>query len=181
MALFVLYWILVAVMLVGIVGAFVPALPGISLIVVAILVWSLATGFASTSWALITAVVILVLSLGVNYLATYLGAKQVGASSWGQAGAIIGLIVGFLGLLPALPVGGPLLGILFGTMLGAFLGEFLYRKELKMAARLQLSGKVSLAVVVSSLIGNIIEGMLALAAVVVFLLTTWQTVSWPGQ
>ncbi len=83
--------------------------------------------------------------------------------------------------MPALPVGGPLLGILFGTMLGAFLGEFLYRKELKMAARLQLSGKVSLAVVVSSLIGNIIEGLLALAAVVVFLLTTWQTVSWPGQ
>lgn len=181
MPLFILYWALIAVMLVGIVGAFVPALPGIGLILTAVLIWTLVTGFATTSWALGTAVVVLVLSLGVNYLAAYLGAKRVGASSWGQIGSIIGLVVGFFGLLPALPVGGPLLGILFGTMLGAFIGEFIYRREMKISERLKFSGKVSLAVVVSSLIGNIIEGLLALTAVVVFVLTTWSTVSFPSQ
>ena len=173
MALLILYWGLVALMLLGLVGAFVPALPGIGLIVAAVLVWALATGFAATSWALGTAVIALVLSLAVNYLAAYLGAKRVGASNWGQIGSVVGLIVGFLGLLPALPVGGPLLGILLGTMLGAFLGEFLYRKELKLAERLKFSGKVSLAVVVSSLLGTLIEGLLALTAIAVFLLTTW--------
>jgi uncharacterized protein len=182
MALFILYWFLIALMLVGLVGAFVPALPGISLIVAAVFTWALVTGFAQVIWAaLATAVVALILSLGVNYLATYLGAKRVGASNWGQAGAIIGLVVGFLGLLPALPVGGPLLGVLFGTMLGAFVGEFLYRKDMKLAERLRFCSKVSLAVVVSSLIGNLIEGLLALTAVIVFLLTTWSTVSFPGQ
>lgn len=180
MSLFILYCALLVLMLVGLVGAFVPALPGISLIVAAVLIWTLATGGATANWALGTAVVALILSLVVNYLATYLGAKQVGASSWGQTGAIVGLLVGFFGLLPALPIGGPLLGILLGTMLGAFIGEFSYRKELKMSQRLAFSGKVSIAVVVSSLIGTLLEGLLALTAIAVFVLTTWQTVQWPS-
>ena len=180
-ALFILYWALVALMAIGLLGAFVPALPGVSLIAIAVLIWAFVTGFASTSWALAAAIVALVLSLIVNYLATYLGAKKVGASSWGQTGAIIGLIVGFLGLLPALAVGGPLVGVLLGTMLGAFIGEFLYRKELGLKARLMTSGKVSVAVVVSSLIGTLLEGLLALAAIVVFLVTTRGDVSVPGQ
>jgi uncharacterized protein len=179
MTLFILYWALIAVMIVGLIGSFVPALPGIGLIVVAVLIWTLATGGATASWALGTAIVALVLSLVVNYLATYLGAKQVGASSWGQIGAIVGLVVGFLGLLPALPVGGPLLGILFGTMLGAFVGEFSYRKELDMAKRMAFASKVSVAVVVSSLIGTLLEGLLALTTIVVFVVTTWSTLQWP--
>lgn len=180
-ALFILYWALVALMGVGLIGAFVPALPGIGLIAIAVLIWSLVTGFTSTSWALAAALIALVLSLIVNYLATYIGAKKVGASSWGQTGAIVGLIVGFLGLLPALPFGGPLVGILLGTMLGAFIGEFLYRKELAIKARLTASGKVSVAVVVSSLIGTLLEGLLALATIIVFLATTYSDISLSGQ
>ncbi len=169
----VLYWCLVVLMLVGLVGAFVPALPGAGLIVAAVLVWTAVSPVAVSYTALITAVTAFVLSLGIGYLATYLGAKRVGASKWGQVGSVIGLAVGFLGLLPALPVGGPLIGILAGTMLGAFVGEFIYRRELAFAERVQFSGKVSLAVVVSSLIGNLLEGLLALTAIAVFLWTTW--------
>ncbi len=169
----ILYWFLVALMGVGLVGAFVPALPGVSLILVAVLVWTFASPTAVSFVPLITAVVALVLSLGVGYLATYLGAKKVGASKWGQVGSVLGLVIGFLGLLPALPVGGPLLGILVGTMLGAFIGEFLFRKELPFGERFQFSGKVSLAVVVSSLVGTLLEGLLALTAIAVFLITTW--------
>jgi len=169
----ILYWLLVVLMLVGLVGAFVPALPGAGLIVSAVIIWTFVSPVAVSYTALITAVVAFVLSLGIGYLATYLGAKRVGASKWGQIGSVIGLIIGFLGLLPALPVGGPLLGILIGTMLGAFIGEFIYRKELTFSERLQFSGKVSLAVVVSSLVGTLLEGLLALTAIVVFLWTTW--------
>ncbi|MEL7512400.1 MAG: DUF456 family protein [Cyanobacteria bacterium J06554_3] len=169
----VLYIVLVILMLVGLAGSFLPALPGIGLIVAAILIWTLASPTAS-SVALIVAVIALVLSLGIGYLATYLGAKRVGASRWGQIGSVVGLVVGFLGLLPALPVGGPLLGILVGTMLGAFIGEFLFRKDLALFERFTFCTKVSLAVVVSSLIGTVLEGLLALTAIVVFLVTTWQ-------
>lgn len=168
-----LYGALVVLMFVGLIGAFVPALPGTGLIVAAIAVWRFTSPVEVGNTALITGIVAFVMSLGIGYLATYLGAKRVGASKWGQVGSMIGLVVGFLGLLPALPIGGPLLGILVGTMLGAFVGEFLYRRELDFAERLQLSGKVSLAVVVSSLVGTVLEGLLALTAIVVFLLTTW--------
>lgn len=180
MSLFVLYCALVAIMVVGLVGAFVPALPGIGLIVAAVAVWTFAASAEILNAALVTAVVAFVLSLGVGYLATYLGARQVGASRWGQIGAIAGLIIGFLGLLPALPFGGPIVGILLGTMLGAFIGEFCYRKELPINSRLAFSSKVSVAVVVSSLIGTLLEGLLALTAIVVFVLTTWSTVPIPS-
>lgn len=172
-----LYVALVIVMIVGLVGAFVPALPGIGLIVAAIAVWRFASPVEVGNTALVISIIAFVLSLGIGYLATYIGAKRVGASKWGQVGSIVGLIVGFLGLLPALPVGGPLLGILVGAMLGAFVGEFLYRRELAFNERLQLSRKVSIAVVVSSLIGTLLEGLLALTAIAVFLWTTWPQTS----
>ena len=169
-----LYWFLVALMGIGIVGAFVPVLPGTGLILGAVLVWTF-VGPTVSSLPLIVAIAAFILSLGIGYLATYIGTKKVGASSWGQTGSIIGLGLGFLGLLPALPVGGPLLGILAGSMLGAFLGEFLFRKELDITERIKLSSKVSLAVVVSSVVGTLLEGLLAFTAVIVFL---WKT--WPG-
>jgi len=176
----ILYLVLLVLMLVGLVGAFVPALPGTGLIVAAILVWTIVGPPATSAVPLVVGVVALVLSVGVGYLATYLGAKQVGASKWGQIGSVVGLLVGFLGLLLALPIGGPLFGILFGTMLGAFIGEFLYRKEMKAAERFAFSSKVSLAVVVSSLVGTLLEGLLALTAMVVFVFFTWQQVPLPG-
>lgn len=163
----ILYWLLVALMVVGVIGAVVPGIPGTSLILIAIVVWGLVQGFSSVSVALPVTIVALLLSIGIDFLASYWGAKQAGASKWGQIGAIVGLVVGFLGLLPALPFGGPLLGILLGPLLGAIVGEYLYRRDLKLAL------KAGVGIVVGSLIGNLIQGLLAIAAVVVFLVTTW--------
>ncbi|MEM8806006.1 MAG: DUF456 family protein [Cyanobacteria bacterium P01_G01_bin.38] len=175
-ALVALYWVLLVVMLAGVVGAFVPALPGSSLVLVAILIWGAVTGFANITVPLVVAVLVLILSTAIDYLAGYVGAKKVGASQWGQIGSVVGLILGMLGFLPALPVGGPIFGLLFGAMLGAFVGEFIHRRDLAVGARCQLGLKVSLAIVVSSLIGNLIQGALAMAAVVVFIFTTWSAV-----
>lgn len=176
MVLAVLYWVLLLVMLVGVIGAFVPALPGMGLVLAAMVVWGLATGFSQITVALIVAGVVLALSLGIDYLATYLGTKRVGASLWGQIGALVGMVLGVLGLLPALPVGGPLLGLFFGSMLGAFVGEFLYRRDLALWPRFKLGCNVSLAIVVSSLIGNVVAGILALGSMGVFVATTWSSV-----
>jgi uncharacterized protein YqgC (DUF456 family) len=167
-----LYWTLVVVMVVGVVGAFVPALPGISLIVAAILIWGWVVGFAGLNWALGVAIVALVLSLAIDYLAGILGAQRVGASRWAQTGAFIGMILGLFGLLPALPTGIPLLGLLLGTIFGAFLGEFLHRRDLALWPRTKQSTKVGIAIIVGTLVGNVLQGMLALISVVVFLVTT---------
>lgn len=163
----ILYWLLVAVMVVGVIGAVVPAIPGTSLIVAAIVIWGIVHGFGSVSIALPVAVVVLLVSMGVDFLATFWGAQRFGASKWGQIGAVVGLLLGFFGLLPALPFGGPLVGILFGPLIGAIVGEFIYRRDFKIAV------KAGLGIVVGSLVGNLIQGVLAIAALGVFLYTTW--------
>ncbi|MBW4576392.1 MAG: DUF456 family protein [Aphanothece sp. CMT-3BRIN-NPC111] len=170
----IVYWLLVAVMVVGVIGAIIPGIPGSSLIVGAIIVWGAIYGFSSVSWALGVSVVVLLLSIGIDFLATYWGAQRAGASSWGQIGAIVGLTVGILGFLPALPFGGPLVGILLGPLMGAIAGEFLYRRELELTLRTKQALKAGVGIVVGSLVGRLIQGLLALAAVVVFLVTTWQ-------
>lgn len=177
MDLTILYWIVIAVMVVGVVGAVLPVIPGPSLILIALVVWYGVTGFAGAGWPLVAIFIMLILSAAVEYLATYWGAKTLGASKWAQYGAIAGLALGVVGLLPALPFGGPLLGILFGPVVGAFVGEFLYQKNLQFNERVQSSVKASLGVVIGSVLGNLIEGLLALAAVIIFVLNTWPTVS----
>lgn len=176
MSLTLLYWILVAVMLVGVVGTFVPVLPGVSLILGAILVWSVATKFAGIGWSFVVIFIVLILSALVNYLALYWGAKQTNASKWAQFGAIAGIVLGFLGLLPAIFFGGPLLGVFFGAILGGFMGEFLYRGNLEFNARIVQSAKVSLGMVVGLLFGNIVEAFLAAIAVAIFIFSTYPPV-----
>ena len=94
-------------MVMGIVGAFLPGLPGTSLIVAAIVGWGLAThNFSALAWPIGCAVVVFLFGFVIDFLAGYLGAKQVGASNSGQIGAVVGMVAGFFGLIPALPVGG---------------------------------------------------------------------------
>ncbi|MGF1495215.1 MAG: DUF456 domain-containing protein [Elainellaceae cyanobacterium] len=167
-----LYWILVTVMVVGAFGELIPGMPGSTLILGAILVWAIATQFAGIGWPVILVFVLLIISALVEFLAAYWGAKQFGASKWGQFGAIVGLVAGIVGLLPALPFGGPLIGILFGPFIGAFIGEFLHRRDLEADERMRTALKASLGTVVGSLIGNLLDGLLAIVAVVVFVITT---------
>ena len=167
----ILYWLLIALMVLGIVGSFIPALPGASLILIAIVIWGFVKGlFAAFSIPLIVTSIVLLLSIGVDFLAGYLGAKKAGASKWGQIGAFVGLVLGFLGLLPALPFGGPLVGMLFGPLIGAIVAEYIYGRNLWVAF------KAGVGIIVGTIIGNLIQGLLAFAAVVLFLVTTWSQV-----
>jgi len=171
-----IYWIVLELMIIGVIGAIIPGLPGSSLILVAILIWSIATKFAGIGWPLILIFIVLILSAGVEYLALYFGAKQAGASKWSQYGAIAGMVLGFIGLLPALPIGGPLLGVLIGAVVGAFVGEYLYRSNLESDARIRQALKASTGVVVAAMIGNVIEALLAALAVAIFIYSTWSFV-----
>ena len=52
----------------------------------------------------------------------------------------------------------------------------LYLQVLSLGVRRKFGAKVSLAIVVSSLLGNVIAGILAIIATAVFLVATWPTV-----
>ncbi|MEO1522431.1 MAG: DUF456 family protein [Cyanobacteria bacterium J06633_2] len=177
MDLTILYWILVAIMLLGAFGELIPGMPGASLILIAILIWSVVTQFAGIGWPILAVFVILILSAAIEFLAAYWGAKQLGATKWGQFGAIIGLVAGGLGLLPALPFGGPIVGVLVGPFVGAFIGEYLSRESPETGSKFNLALKASLGTVLGSVIGNLIDGLLAILAVVIFVATTLPLVS----
>lgn len=66
-----------------------------------------------------------------------------------------------------------MLGILLRPLLGGIIGEFIYPRQLWLAVQ------AGIGIIVGSLIGNLIQGVLAIAAVVVFIVTTWPQV-YPG-
>lgn len=169
-----IYWILVLVMLIGVVGAVVPGIPGLGLIAIAIAIWGILTGFAGLGIPFTVALVALALTTVMDFLATYWGARKAGASKWGVIGALIGLGLGIFGLLPALPIGGPLLGILLGPLLGAFIGELLYRRSVIPAC------KAALGILVGNLVGVVIHLLLAIATLIIFLVTTLPTLATVG-
>jgi uncharacterized protein YqgC (DUF456 family) len=85
------------------------------------------------------------------------------------------LVVGLVGLLPALPVGGPLLGAVLGPLLGASLGELLAsptRVGPLGLLRLKRSLLVGLAVVAGMLVSRLAQLGLALLGVLGFVLFT---------
>ena len=105
--------------IIGVLGTFLPLLPGLPVIFAGILVYGLLDGFTRISWAFILGMLALtVLGIAIEYLAGALGAKKFGATRKGVWGAIIGGIAGIFILGPL----GILVGPLALTMIGELMG-----------------------------------------------------------
>ncbi len=90
----------VIVIVIGMAGTVVPLIPGIPMVFGGLLLAAWAEGFLRVgAWPLVAIGVLAALSLGIDFIATLLGAKKVGASPQALVGATIGGIVGiFLGI-----------------------------------------------------------------------------------
>ncbi len=164
---------LLALNLVGVVGAVIPIVPGPSLILGASVIAGILYHWDNATITLIVSGVVLVMCFTIEQLAGIWGAQKAGASHWGQIGSIVGLFLGFFGLLPALPFGGPLVGLFFGPFIGAVVGELCYPREAPIADRLKISFKAGVGIVTGSVIGLLLQGLLTLVAAIVFVVTTW--------
>lgn len=124
------------IMLAGLVGNVIPALPGTPLVLVGAVAHRLYFGATSASNTVMVVLVVLALAaLLLDLLATMLGAKKFGATWRGALGAVIGGVVGLFFSLP---------GIILGPFIGATLFELLGRKEFKQAARAGVGAVVGL-------------------------------------
>jgi uncharacterized protein YqgC (DUF456 family) len=170
-----LWWGALLIQAAAIPGTLLPVLPGLALLPLGALLWVWAVGFAAGWPVLALATLLLVLGWGADALGLVLGAARLQASRWAYIGSGLGLVVGLVGLLPALPVGGPLLGALLGPLLGASLGELLTAPTSLGPLgllRLRRSLLVGLTVVAGMLVSRVAQLGLALLGVLGFVLLT---------
>ncbi|MBS0515520.1 MAG: DUF456 family protein [Proteobacteria bacterium] len=122
-----LYFALSAILiLAGLAGTVVPALPGVPLVFAGMLLAAWADHFQHVgTFTLIVLGGLSLLALAIDFVAGLLGAKRVGASPHAIWGAMIGTVVGLFFGLP---------GIVFGPFLGAVAGELLVGSRLDRAA-----------------------------------------------
>lgn len=110
--------VVLLVMGVGVIGSFIPGIPGPPLVLAAGILHRLMFGEASASiTVLIVMTVLMVFSLALDYVAALVGARKLGATWRGVVGAAVGGIVGiFLG--PVALILGPFVGAVLFEMFG---------------------------------------------------------------
>ncbi|MEZ5461366.1 DUF456 domain-containing protein [Dokdonella sp.] len=121
-----LYVLATLLILIGLAGTILPALPGVPVVFAGMLIAAWAGDFVHIGWPTLTILGLLTaLALLVDLLAGLLGAKRVGASGWALFGAALGTIVGlFFGII----------GLILGPFVGAVLGELIAGSNLRRSA-----------------------------------------------
>ena len=105
----------------GIIGSFLPVLPGPITGWIGLLILHQTSIELDGNLFLFATLVISILVFLIDYIIPALGAKKFGGTKWGMWGSTIGLIIGLLFLGP--------LGVLIGAFLGAFLGELISKPK----------------------------------------------------
>ena len=150
-----LLWVLAVVLVVvGLAGTVLPALPGVPLIFIGVLVAAWAEDFQRITGLTIAILAVLtVIGVLVDYVATAMSAKRAGASRAGIVGAAIGTVAGiFTGLW----------GLLFMPLVGAAIGEFIsHRNALR-------AGRIGVATWVGLLVGTVVKLAVAFTMIGVF-------------
>lgn len=124
-------------MLVALIGNFIPGVPGTPLALIAAVGHRLYFGADSINNLVLGIMVLLtVMALVFDFLGSALGAKKFGATWRGVVGAVVG---GLIGLFFSLP------GIILGPFIGATLFEMLGDKQFKLAAKAGAGAVVGLA------------------------------------
>ncbi|HYF76111.1 MAG TPA: DUF456 domain-containing protein [Symbiobacteriaceae bacterium] len=136
------------VMVIGVLGTFLPALPGIPLIWVAMLGYGIVEGFEDigVTFLVITFLVVALTQVAEHYSRAW-GAKKFGAGKAGAWGAVIGSIAGLF-FMP--------IGLVLGPFLGALIFELVAGRDTKEAFKAGVGGLIG---VLGSILINVIVGI----------------------
>lgn len=125
-----------ALMLLGLIGAVLPVLPGSLLIWLGALVWAWADGFTRVGWPTLVALGGIVILTWVNdRLLSALATRKAGASWKTIAAALVGGLIGGLVLTSVVPVIGTLAGAALGAFIAIVLAEVLQQRPWQQALR----------------------------------------------
>jgi uncharacterized protein len=155
-----LLWIVAgALMVVGVLGTVLPALPGVALVLGGIVLAAWIDDFTRISgWTVGLVSVLAVLAWVADYAATLLGAQKAGASKLAIAGAAIGTVLGvFSGLW----------GLLVFPFAGAALGQYVHMQDAGAA------GKVGLGTWLGLMLGMVVKLVLVFIMLGIFAAALW--------
>lgn len=146
-----LYGVAFLLILVGVAGTIVPALPGIPMIFAGAWLIGYMEDYQYFGWGTLIALgVLTIISLIIDWVSQTMGAQKAGATKLGLSGAFLGTIIG-------IPFG--LVGIFLFPVLGAFIGEMIGHRDMRKA------GKVSWATWIGMIAG--IAAKLAIAFIMI--------------
>lgn len=144
----------IALIVIGVVGTVLPALPGAILVFGGIALAAWIDDFARIpAWLLLLLGALTAMAWAVDYVGAAVGAKRAGASRHAIIGAAIGTVAGiFTGLW----------GLLFMPLVGAAIGEYLAQRDVLRA------GKAGIATWIGLLFGTAAKLAIVLTMVGIF-------------
>ena len=150
----ILWSVAIVLILAGMAGTVLPALPGVTLVFAGIALAAWIDDFARIPvWLLVLLGVLTATAWIVDYAAAAMGAKRAGASRLAIVGAIVGTLAGILS---------GLWGLLFLPLVGATIGEYVAQRDLLRA------GKVGAATWIGLLLGTAAKVAIVFAMVGIF-------------
>ena len=133
-----LYILSAFLILLGVVGTVLPALPGTPLVFAGMLIAAWADGFRQISaTTVVVLAIVTALALAIDIVAGLAGAKRVGASRLAICCAGFGTLVGMFFGIP---------GLLAGPFAGALIGELLHSRDLGKASRVGVGTWIGMVV-----------------------------------
>lgn len=157
-------WVLVVLLiLLGLAGTVLPALPGTLLVLAGIVLGAWIDDFTRVGVGTVVAIgVLALLAWALDHVAGLLGARKAGASREALIGALVGTVVGlFMGVV----------GVLFMPLVGAAAGEYLARQHEDQAAHRAV--KVGVATWLGIMAGLLAKVVISFMMVGVFAVAWW--------
>jgi uncharacterized protein YqgC (DUF456 family) len=153
------WFIAVVLVLIGLAGAILPALPGTPVVLGGLVLMAWLGDFEAVRPAtLVWLTLLTLLSLVIDFLATAEGARRFGAGRAAILGATLGVLVGLFFGLP---------GLLLGPFVGAVLGHMAGR------ARLDDSLRAGVGASVGVLVGTVAKLVISVIMIAWFALAWW--------
>ena len=151
----VLLWVAaIALIAIGVAGTILPAIPGVTLVFLGMLLAAWIDDFTRIPvWLVVIFAILTAVAWAVDYFAAAAGAKRAGASKLAVIGAVIGTVAGiFTGFV----------GLIFMPLVGAAVGEFIAQRDLRRA------GTVGVATWLGLLIGTAVKVAIVFAMIGAF-------------
>jgi len=158
----ILWWLLAVLLIVaGLAGTVVPALPGVPLVLAGLLVGAWIGDFKAVGWPTLGVFTLLtILAQLLDFLASAFGAQLAGAGARAFWGATIGALVGIFFGIP---------GLILGPFVGAVLGE------ISAGSGLRQSGRAGIGAWLGMILATAVKLAIAFVMIGIFLFQLgWQ-------